>query len=285
MGRREGPVAGVASRPDAGVCRLERAGERGERARLEHHPDAAPLGQLVGVAEQAEPRDVGHRARRCRAERVGRVRVERPHERDRLVVLLARRPSLAVGGHDERRPQRLRQEQHVAGSRAALGPDRVGARDADDGEPVLRLLVADRVTAREDRAGRAHLGGGGRKDRGDRLRRELLGEGGDGQGQQRRPAHREDVVEGVRRRDGAVVVRVVDERREEVHREDESAVVVQAVHGRVVGRIEPDQQVLGLDRDEPAEELVEPRRRVLRSAAAADRELRQPRGGDLHASH
>ena len=67
---------------------------------------------------------------------------------------------------------------------------------------------------------------------------------------------------------------VVDERREEVEGEDERAVVVELVDGRVVGGREPDEQVLGLDGHEALEQLLEPRRRVLRGAAAADRQVR-----------
>ena len=90
-------------------------------------------------------------------------------------------------------------------------------------------------------------------------------------------AHREDVVERVRRGDRAEVVRVVDDRREEVDREDERPLVVEPVDRGVVGRVEPDEQVLGLGRHEAAQQLLEPRGRVLRGAAACGREI-----GELH---
>ena len=87
---------------------------------------------------------------------------------------------------------------------------------ADDGETVLRLRVADRVPAREDRAGSAHLLGRGGEDRAEHLGRKLLGERGDRQREERRAAHREHVVERVRGGDATERRRVVDERREEV---------------------------------------------------------------------
>ena len=90
-------------------------------------------------------------------------------------------------------------------------------------------------------------------------------------------AHREDVVERVRRRDRAEVARVVDDRREEVDREHERALVVEPVDGGVVGRVEPDEQVLRLGGHEAAQQLLEPRRRILRGAAACGHEL-----GQLH---
>ena len=58
-------------------------------------------------------------------------------------------------------------------------------------------------------------------------------------------------------------------------REDERALVVEPVDRGVVGRVEADEQVLGLRRDEALQQLLEPRRRVLRGAAAADGEARE----------
>ena len=153
------------------------------------------------------------------------------------------------------------------GSRAALRPDPVGMDGADDGEPVLRLVVSDRVAAREDRAGAAHDLVRSGEDLAQHLGRQLLREGRDREREQRHAAHREDVVERVRRRDRAEVARVVDDRREEVDREDERALVVEPVDRGVVGRIEPHEQIRGLDRHEAGEQLLEPRRRVLRGAA------------------
>src|SRR5207237_6706048 len=95
------------------------------------------------------------------------------------------------------------------------------------------------------------------------------------QSEQRRTAHREDVVQRVRGGDGPVVPGVVDDRREEVEREDERALVVQSVNGGVVGGRESDKQVLGLDRHEAGQELLETRGRILRRAATARGEIRE----------
>src|SRR5262249_42342232 len=85
----------------------------------------------------------------------------------------------------------------------------------------------------------------------------------DREGEERRSAHCEDVVERIRRRDRAVVLGIVDKRGKEVDREDERAPVVESVYGRVVGGGEPDQQILFLGRHDPGEGPLEPRRRVL----------------------
>ena len=82
-------------------------------------------------------------------------------------------------------------------------------------------------------------------------------------------AHREDVVQRIRRCDAAECRGVVDERREEVEREDDRAVVVELVDDCVVRRCEADEKVLGLHRHEALQQLFQPRRGVLRGAAAA----------------
>ena len=88
----------------------------------------------------------------------------------------------------------------------------------------------------------------------------------------------------VRRRDGAIVGRVVHDRREEVEGEDERALVVQPVDRRVVCGREPDEQVLGLDRDKPLQELLQPRGRVLGGTTAARGEVGKTdfSGLDIH---
>ena len=118
------------------------------------------------------------------------------------------------------------------------------------------------------------------EDRAHHLVRQLLGQRRDREREQRHAAHREHVVERVRRGDRAEVVRVVDDRREEVDREDERTLVVEPVDRSVVRRVEADEQVLRLGRHEPAQQLLEPGRRVLRRAAAGRREV-----GQLHSPH
>ena len=228
------------------------------------------------VAEQPEAGHVGRRVRRERAQDVGGVAVQRPHRSDGACELgLAQATPLDALEH-EPGSERLRQEDGVAGTGAVLVPDPGRVDGADDGEPVLGLLVADRVPAREQPAGRAHLLVRRREDGSEHLRRQLLREGDDREREQRGSAHGEDVVERVRRCDRPVVGRVVDERREEVEREDQRALVVQAVDRRVVRRREPDQQILRLDRHEPLQELLEPRGGVLGGAASGRGEVGQP---------
>ena len=74
------------------------------------------------------------------------------------------------------------------------------------------------------------------------------------------------------------VARVVDDGREEVDGEDERRRLVELVDGRVVGRVETDQQVVRLGRHEAVEQLLEPGRRILGRAPTCLREAREAFG-------
>ena len=129
--------------------------------------DAAPDRQLVGVPGEPEAGDVGDGVRPDQANQIGGRPVQRPHPADRLVE--HRQPALGAAEH-ERGPERLRQIERVPGTRARLRPDAVRADGADDGEPVLRLGIANRVAAGQHRAGRPHLRLGAVEDGADESR-------------------------------------------------------------------------------------------------------------------
>ena len=189
----------------------------------------------MGMPEEAEAGDVRNGVRRERSQHSRSVCVQGGHRLDRAREVLARHEPLSVRGEHEARAERLRQEEHVAGTGTRLRPDAGRVDRADDREAVFRLLVANRVTACENRTCISHLLGGGGEHIGHDSRRQLLGESRDREREQRRAAHRKDIVERVRRRDPPEDRRIVHERREEVERENERTLVVELVHRRVVG--------------------------------------------------
>jgi hypothetical protein len=146
---------------------------------------------------------------------------------------------------------------------------------ADHREPVLRLVVSDRVATRKDRTGRAHPLVRTGENFPEHLYRQLLGKSGNREREQRHAAHREDVVQGIRRRNGSERARIVDQRREEVDREDDRALVVETVDRRVVRRVETDEQILRVGGNEAREQTLEADGRVLGRAAAGTRERRE----------
>ena len=83
-------------------------------------------------------------------------------------------------------------------------------------------------------------------------------------------AHRVDVRERVGGGDPAEVVRVVDDRREEVDRADDRQVVAEAVDAGVVGGVEADEHVgIGVAWESPVEQRADRRGRHLARAAGA----------------
>ena len=215
---------------------------------------------------KAEPRDVGDCAGLERTDGIGRGTVELDHRLDRCLERARGRDPIPLRLQDEARTQRFREEENVPRARTGLRPDPLRMHQAHDREAVLRLVVANGVTSREDRAGRAHPLLGTGEHLPEHLDGKLLGKRGNRERQQRSAAHREDVVERVRRGNGTEGPRIVDEWREEVDREHDRALVVEPVHRRVVGGIEPDEQVLRIGRNEPREQRLESCRRVLRGA-------------------
>ena len=231
------------------------------------------------MPEQAEAGHVGHRVWRIRSQGLGRLAIEGAHRPHRRVERALGRSPVALCLQHEAGAERLREEHGIAGAGAALRPDAVRVHGADDGEPVLRLVVADRVPAGQDRSGRAYRLVRSGKHLPEHLGGKLLRERRHGERQQRRPTHGEHVVERVRGSDRAEVAGVVDHRWEEVDGEHERALVVEPVDGRIVGRVEPHQQIRGVGRSEGAEQRLEPRGRVLGRAPAGASEAGERRRG------
>ena len=164
------------------------------------------------MAEQAEPGDVGDGARLEGTQNLRGLAVEHPHPAHGFGELgVAGQPALEPVQH-ETGAERLREEDHVTRCSRAQ-PDRVWMRGADHREPVLRLVVADRVPSSQQRPSGAHRLVRPLEDLAQNARGQLLGKGRDREGHQRRSAHGEDVVERVGRGDGAEVARIVHDGR------------------------------------------------------------------------
>ena len=204
-----------------------------------------PLGHLEGVPGQPVAGHVGHGVGPARrAEGVAADGVELDHlgdgpVEDRLGTLLP-----LGGSRHESRPQRLRQDQEVAHPCAGVGQELGRVDQSRDAQAELDLGVAHCVAAEGDRAGQGDPLGGPAEDLGQDLQRELVvGEGRDIQRRDRAAVHGVDVRQGVRRRDPAERVRVVDQRREEIERLDQGEIGREAIHPRVVHGLGADQDV------------------------------------------
>jgi len=249
--------------------------------------DAARLRQLGGVTQQAEAGDVGRRARTDPLGDFRRVAVKTHHPRRRFHEIIW--PGLVgLGGSgDAAGAQRLGQDQPVAGARAAFSQQPVGGSQPHHRQANLRLFVLDRMPASDDRARLAHLLGQADHDLCDHLRGQGGRQRGDVQRQQRTPAHRIDIAQGVGGGNRAVLVRVVHNRCEEVGGDDQRARLVEPVHGSIVRRAQTYQQVGVIHRAEEVLQGAQHVRQGLRGqfgrSASARRERCQ--ANDVLTSH
>ena len=184
--------------------------------------------------------------------------------------------SLERGG-DDTEPDRLREHQHVAGACVAVGEHARRIDGADDREPELRLGIVDGMSTTDDRAGGAHDVVTAVEHAREQLERQALAWPGDEvEREQRRATHRVDVGQRVGRRDPTPVVRIVDDRREEVGGDDDGEVVAEAIDRGVVGGVETHEEVGIRGRvTEPADEAEHGAQVGGRQLAGAPRAVRE----------
>jgi hypothetical protein len=185
---------------------------------------------------------------------------------------------------DDAGAERLREHEHIADPGAGVAPDAIGMHETRHREAVERLGRGDRMPAQDRSAGRERDIGPATQDLAHVVIRQVGGKPADGEGEERLAAHREHVGDRVGRRDAAVVIGVVDDRREHVDRLDDRLVGVQLHDGRVVQRVVADQEaIVAQGRAWHAlQQLGEALCGHLAGTAPSCGALRQPRRLDLH---
>jgi hypothetical protein len=231
-----GPLATTGHRTFA--REVECAFEVGKRAGVDFDAEPCPVRHLQCMADEPEARHVGRRVHvdRPGAERARRREVQRRHllhrpERERIC---GPDESPLERGRDGAHAERLRQEQRVALLRTGVAPEPFGVDDAGDGQAVLDLLVLDRVAACERGASLLDLLEAACEHLAEQVDVERRRPPDEVECGQRLTAHREHVGQRVRRSDPTEPPRVVDDRREEVRRHDESPLCVETEHSRIL---------------------------------------------------
>ncbi len=276
-------VAAGTARDHAALREVERTREHRDGGRLDPGRRAARLEHLPQMPEQPEPGDVGGRGGAGLDHGSGRGGVQRGHGPYRGLRLFGRGAPPLDGGRDQARPDRLRQEQLVAGGGGRVAHQPVGIGEPEGNHAVDRLGGRDRVAADDDRP---RLGGhvlAALQDARQQVERKVIDRPrGDVQRHGRLPTHRVYVAERVGRGDAAPVVRVVDDRREHVDRRDQRAPVADPPRGRVVTGLGRHQDLLGHpDRAEHAHHRAEIARTQLARATRTVAERGQSHVG-LH---
>ena len=229
------------------------------------------------MAEEAEAGDVGGSGGSCREGGPGGIGVEAQHRRHRGGghVGWGHAP-LDSGGHDAG-AEGLGEHEHLPGAQAGVGEQAIGVGLADDSQAVLGLGVVDRMAPDDGEPGLGgHVAGAGQHLSQEVHRQLVHVPGHQVERHERTAAHGVHVGDGVHRSDAAPGAGVVDDRGEEVGREYERPVDVEAPHPGVVAGGGSDEEPVVVDRSQLADHLAEEPRRQLAGAPGAVAVLGEP---------
>jgi hypothetical protein len=179
-----------------------------------------------------------------REQDLGSRPIQSSHAVDGDPEIPGHRLALTGAGYEQPGAERLREHERVAGPTSALAQESIGMGRADHGKAVLGFRIADRVASGERPAALPNGFRGAVEHLGHDVAWQLIGERRDRQREQDAATHREHVAHRVRCGDLPEGPRVVDQRREEVDRPDDREVVADAIRSRVIGRLEPGDQLV-----------------------------------------
>ncbi len=265
-----------AAGPKSGEPCFARTGEQGDIGANDSELRVARSRDVREMTEQAEAGDVGGATaveRDCGA--ASNV-VERRHRRDergqvtsdQLSGLGRRRKNASADG--------LRENQDVADSGASVGEHAAWVDPASNGQAKLYLVVGDCVATNDYRARRVDDVLPSAENLAEHFDRQLARrEGSDVHRGEGLAAHRVDIGQCVGGCNATEVVRVIDDRREEVNGLDEGEIVGQAKDPRVVEGLMTDKQTGINAPGERRERTGEVARTQLGRSTSAARELRQ----------
>ena len=151
--------------------------------------------------------------------------------------------ALLAGGGDDAGADGLAEDQRVAGPRPGVAHLLAGLHDADDRQAVLGFRVVHGVAADDEALGLGGLGVAALQGTAQYLLVQRCREAHHVQRDERLAAHGVHVRQRVGRGDGAELVGVIGDGREEVDGNDERRLVVDAIDRSVVARLRPNQQV------------------------------------------
>ena len=196
------------------------------------------------MPDQAKARDVGTAVKLESLGQTNRRLVEGAHRVKHgcgLVLL----DELALNGcGDDARANRLGQQQNIAHARAAVGEHTVERDKAAHRQAVLGLVVVDGVASRDGAAGLDALVGATRQNLPRNLNAQAIGNAQQVHGMARSSTHGINVRQRVCCRDLAKQERVVDHRWKEIDGLHEAQVFANTKNTRIVGGIEPHEQVV-----------------------------------------
>lgn len=237
----EGLVALGSSRGGPGAPRLECTWQDRKAIHIDADGDVACPGNVQRMAEQAKSRDVGGASDAEGHRLTRRVAIERSHGVNRGNGIVRRERAALERRGDESCPEWLGEHERVARPGTTVCEDVVGVNPAGHGESVLQFLVDDGMPADDGCASLMDLVLSSAEDFTEYLDRQLRGrKSDDAERGQWLTAHGVHVGQRVGGSDLAELVRIVDDRREEVDGLDERETVGQPEDPRVIEGLATD---------------------------------------------
>jgi hypothetical protein len=243
-GRGEFAIVLEAAGHGAGARVLHRAGQK------LHPVDRDLQGHLAGqrhfarVADQAEAGDIGAAVDLVTQHFLASRAIQREHGNNRRGHIRLLRDAALQGGSDHAGADAFGEDQRVAGARPGVGLDAQGVNGPGHGVAEFDLVIRHAVAAEDGAAGLVHLLRSAFEDF-FQVPRILLGRPGqNGERGDGATAHGIDVAQRVGRGDGAVGVRVVHNRRKEIHGLHQGKLRRQLVHAGIVGSVKPYQHIV-----------------------------------------
>ena len=205
-------------------------------------PDALAIS--MRVPGESETGDVGHGVDVERSHRLGGTLVEVNQRVDAGLHRAGGDPFLQVGVEQHAAAERFGQDQRVALAGPAVAPELVGVHDAQHRESELRFVVLDRMPSGKDRSGLGDLAQCSGDDAVEVFGRQFLRREADQvQADLGYSTHGVDVADGVGRGDLAVLIGIVNRRRDEIGRDHDGDLARQPVDAGVIAGLVADQQV------------------------------------------
>ena len=175
--------------------------------------------------------------------RVPRRLVERCHHavHQRLVLLGKHIYLLCRGKHAD--ADGFRQQKNVARLCAGVGQNLIRVHEARHSEAVFGLVIVDAVAARDERAGFVDLVVPAAQQRMHCVHGHGFRNGHNVQAELRFAAHGIHIGKRVRRRDLAEKIRIIRDRREEIHRLHQSEFIADLIDRGIIAFVKTNEQV------------------------------------------
>lgn len=195
------------------------------------------------MPEQTKARDIGGGMGAMSHHQLGRRPVQRRHRRYHDISRFpgSRLPFDCRGNYPG--AERFGQEQDIPRFGAGVGNDLVRIDYAGHCDAEFQLLVLDRMSAHNHSSRLRYFGVPAFKYLRKNPERERHRKADNIQGSQRPSPHRENIGQGIGRRDLAERKGVIHDRRKKVHRLDQRLSLADPENARVIGCTKPDQQV------------------------------------------